>query len=171
MTVSYTGTEAVTFTVTHARHLAAKVATDLKRIQRLYGSPSDGDITDYEAEMTELLRGGYLATVAYGFKRDGKWIEPTLRYTARELVGAIGTDDDPGRIQPNADIARAAFSSFLTYSDAWRRLTDTERDRIRKTLPFQRTTSAEPSVNGRLEIDRSYSAGGRALHRESVRSY
>ena len=38
---SYSYTESTTFTVTHARHMAAKVATDLKRMQRFYGKPSD----------------------------------------------------------------------------------------------------------------------------------
>jgi hypothetical protein len=41
MTVSYTFSESTTFTLTHAKHMAAKVATDLKRMQRLYGYPSD----------------------------------------------------------------------------------------------------------------------------------
>ena len=45
MTYSYTQT--TTFTITHARHLVAKVATDLKRMQRFYGSPNDDDIVDY----------------------------------------------------------------------------------------------------------------------------
>ena len=42
---SYTVSQTNTFTVTHARHMAAKVAADLKRMQRLYGQPSDIDIT------------------------------------------------------------------------------------------------------------------------------
>jgi len=46
--------DSVSFTVTHARHMAAKVATDLKRMQRLYGAPSDPSIADYEGELIEL---------------------------------------------------------------------------------------------------------------------
>ena len=37
MSYSFTATETKTFTLTHARHLAAKVTADLKRLQRLYG--------------------------------------------------------------------------------------------------------------------------------------
>ena len=70
--------------------MAAKVATDLKRMQRFYGSPSDRASPSYEAEVTELLKAGYLGTVTYGFRRDGNWIEPTLRYTARDLAGRCG---------------------------------------------------------------------------------
>jgi len=60
MTTSYTLNATETFTVTHARHMAAKVGTDLKRMQRLYGLPSDADIAKYEAEVIEFLKSGYL---------------------------------------------------------------------------------------------------------------
>ena len=70
MSNTFTTTE--TFTVTHARHLASKVATDLKRIQRFYGEPSDKWINDYEDELVTLLKGGYVETVTYGFQRGGE---------------------------------------------------------------------------------------------------
>jgi len=98
MSLSFTVSETTSFTVTHARHMAAKVAADLKRMQRLYNQPTDIDIADYETEVTELLKSGYLGTLTVGFKRDNAWIEPTLRYTARDLAGSSSNDDDPGRI-------------------------------------------------------------------------
>ena len=109
MTHSYTYSETATFTVTHARHMAAKVATDLKRMQRLYGAPNDTEIARYEAELVELMKAGYLDVVTYGYRRDNDWVEPTLRYTARELSGVAANDDDPGRIRPGADIGGASF--------------------------------------------------------------
>src|SRR3546814_19711143 len=60
MTDSFTFAGTESFTVTHARHMAAKVATDLKRMQRLYGSPGDATIATYEAEVTEFLKAGFL---------------------------------------------------------------------------------------------------------------
>lgn len=171
MSTSYTLSEATTFTVTHARHMAARVATDLKRVQRFYGSPSDSKIAMYEAEVTELLKAGYLGTVTYGFKRDGKWIDPTLRYTARDLAGGSANDDDPGRVRPGANIIGASFSSFLTYSSVWDRLSDAEWQSFKQRLPFQRGDGPEPGVSGYFAADRTYSAGGRALDRSSVRSF
>ena len=97
---SFTITETTTFTVTHARHLATKVSADLKRMQRFYGQPSDVSIAQYETEVIELLKAGYLGTLTLGYKRNGAWIEPTLRYTARDLAGSESTDDDPGRVRP-----------------------------------------------------------------------
>src|ERR1700683_1385252 len=57
MSYSLTVSETETFTVTHARHMAAKVAADLKRMQRFYGSPSDSWIGHYEAEITHFMKG------------------------------------------------------------------------------------------------------------------
>jgi hypothetical protein len=171
MSYSFTESESASFTVTHARHMAAKVATDLKRLQRLYGRPSDKTIADYENEVTELLKEGYLGTVTYGFRRDGEWIEPTLRYTARDLAGLAANDDDPGRIRPGADISNASFYSYLTHSAAWENLSVTGKDAFESRLPFRRGGAPEPAVNGYLSEDLTYSAGGRALRRASVRSF
>ena len=170
MSQSSSYTESSTFSITHARQIAAKVATDLKRMQRFYGSPSDISITNYETEVTAFIKAGYLDTVTYGFKKNGNWIEPTLRYTSRDLAGSSATDDDPGRVRPGADISSANFYSYLTYSPAWYRLTQTQRDVFEKMLPFSRSGVAEPGISGYLTNDRTYSSGGRALDRASVRS-
>lgn len=171
MSSSFTITEATTFTVTHARHMAAKVATDLKRLQRFYGQPSDISIADFEAEVIELLKAGYLGTVTYGYRRNDRWIEPTLRYTARDLDSGNANDDDPGRIRPGADVGGASFYSYLTYSVAWDKLSDAERESFKRRLPFQRGGAPEPAIDGYLTDDRTYSSGGRALNRASVRSH
>lgn len=171
MSYSFTVAETTTFTLTHAKHMAAKVATDLKRMQRLYGSPSDTDIANYEAEVIDLLKAGYLGTVTYGYRRNGDWVEPTIRYTARDLAGGTANDDDPGRVRPGADISGASFYSYLTYSSAWDNLSQAEQEAFKGRLPFQRSGAPEPGINGYLTSDRTYSSGGRALERASVRSY
>jgi hypothetical protein len=167
---SYTSTGVVTFTATHAKHLASKVATDLKRVQRFYGHPTDQEIDDYETELTLLIKDGYLETVTYGFRRGDLWIEPTLKYTARDLAGASSIDEDPGRIRPGADVGGAYFTSYLTYSSSWSLLSTAERNAYKDLLPVRRSGAPEPGVNGHMQVDRTYSAGGRALERMTVRS-
>lgn len=171
MSYSYTNSNTQTFTVTHAKYLASKVAADLKRMQRFYGSPSDSRIAEYEIELTEYLRRGFLSEVSYGFQRDDKWIEPTLKYTARDLSGMAGADDDPGRIRPNADVSGATFYSYMVYSSAYHRLNQSEREAFDGTLPFSRNGAPEPGINGYLSSDKSYSSGGKSLDRSSVKSY
>jgi hypothetical protein len=168
---SYTFSDTQSFTLTHAKYLASKVAADLKRMQRFYGYPNDFDIASYESELTEYLRCGYLSEVAYGFKRNDKWIEPTLKYTARELAGLNGVDDDPGRIQPNADISGASFHSFLISNDKYHNLDNEKKARFKQALPFQRGSGNEPGISGYLSSDKSYSAGGRSLNRSSVKNF
>lgn len=169
MSSSFSFTETSSFTVTHAKYIASKVATDLKRLQRFYGKPSDAEIAEYEAELTVLLRDSLVKSIWYGFKRDGQWIEPALRYTARDLH-CTGNDDDPGRVRPGMNVDGATFYSFLTYSDGWTQLTDAGREEVRKKLPFHRGSASEPAVSGYLSQDLSYSAGCKSLARASVRS-
>jgi Bacterial HORMA domain family 1 len=171
MTDSYTISDSQSFTITHARHMAAKVATDLKRMQRLYLSPSDDNIAKYEGEIIEFLKAGYLGVVWYGYRRDGNWIVPTLRYMARDLAGLAADDDDPGRVRAGADITGAKFYTYLTYGGAWTTATAAERAAFEKRLPFQRGGAPEPGVSGYMSDDRTYSAGGRALNRASLRNY
>jgi hypothetical protein len=168
---SFTITNVVTFTATHARHLASKVSADLKRMQRFYSQPTDTRIADYETELIELLKEGYLDTLTLGFKRDGNWIEPTLRYKARDLNGMQSGDDDPGKIRPSADVSGASFYSYATYTAKWDTLSSTEQDAFKKRMPFYRGGADEPGVSGYLESDRTYSSGGKALNRSAVRSY
>lgn len=167
--MSYSSTYNQTFTLTNAKYLASKVATDLKRIQRFYGSPSDALIKSYEEELSLLLKHGYVEKVTYGFKRDGQWVEPSLIYKAEDIAG-IGTDDDPGRIKPGANISNASFTSFLCYSNNWTNASQKEREQFEESLPFSRGEGNEPSINGIISSDKNYFSGGRSLNRSSVKS-
>lgn len=169
MSQSWSSSETVTFTATHAKHIAAKVHTDLKRMQRFYDEPNDEDIDKYEVELIELLKAGYLGTITYGFRRDDRWIEPTIRYAARDLIGKEARDDDPGRIRAGANIKDASFYSYLTYSPGWDRLSDETQESFKQRLPFQRVGAQEPGVDGEMAHDHVYSSGGRALDRSTVR--
>lgn len=171
MSYSFTNSETQTFTLTHAKHLASKVAADLKRIQRLYGFPSDSTITSYEDELIEFLQKGYLLEVTYGFQKDDKWIEPTLRYTARDLSGMMAGDDDPGKIKPNANISGADFTSYLIKNSTYHNLSLAEQESFQNSLPFKRTGAPAPSIHGYLSSDKIYSSGGKSLDRSSVKSY
>lgn len=165
---SYTYNE--TFTITHAKHLAAKVATDLKRLQRFYSYPTDSEIEEYEAEVIHFLKNGYLKEVTYGFKKDSKWIEPTLKYTAKELANS-GIDDDPGKVRPGADVSGASFYSFMSYTQAYFNISSDEREEFGKGLPFKRTGADYPNTDGYFSNDRSYNSGGKGLDRSTLKKY
>ena len=172
MSNSHTTTNTTTFTATHARHISAKVATDLKRMQRFYGFPSDGEITEYEEELMILMKNECLGIITYGFRRDGKWIEPTVRYTARDLQGLSASSHDPGGISPDANVNNAKFGSYLTYSSVfWNDMTPEQREDLKNQIPVKRSYASEPGVDGDLVSDKTYSAGGVALDRFSVRSW
>lgn len=161
------------FTITHARYLASKVATDLKRLQGLYRSydPSDAEIDSYEAELTYLLKHDAVGSVVYGYQRNGVWTAACVRYTV-DASGSIQADDDPGKIRPGHDITGAVFTSFLSYSSSWSDRTATERVTIKSNSPLQRTTGSSPDLErGYWTDDRSYSAGGRGVARSTPKGY
>jgi hypothetical protein len=169
MSSSYTESGTESFTLAHARKLASKVATDLKRLQRFYLSPPDGWIDSYEAEITTFLKEDVIESVVYGFKRNGAWTEAAVRYTARP-GGLLSADDDPGKIRPGIDVAGGSFTSFLCYNARWWSLTEVGRAGIKASLPFQRSSgSAPPLETGIWADDLNYLAGGRALGRSTVR--
>lgn len=169
--MTYSNTNNQSFTIIDAKKIASKLAADLRRMQRFYRQPSSSRIDDFEQEVIELLNRGYLKKVTYGFQKDGKWIEPTLIYTAQDLAGLISTDDDPGRVSVGASVEGASFHSYLIYSDAWHSLSAEEQKKVEDILPFSRIGAPEPSINGRIVQDNVYSSGGKSLNRSSVKKY
>lgn len=167
MSNSYTITETNTFTITHAKHIAAKVATDLLRFTRFYSKPTIQEINDYEAELIALLKCGYLDKVIYGFHRNGRWVE-ALQYHALPDGTLIG-DDDPGKIRPRTDVPEESFSSQLWTTVRWHRLSPAEKETFHATVPIKRSTAPEmPLESGQWSSALNYTAGGRGLSRSTI---
>lgn len=171
---SYTTTASSTFTVTHAKHITARIKTDLKRLNQLYpeANLSDSFIDDLHQEVTLLLSDGYLKSVTYGFKKEveslfsGKSDVWAVALKYEVVNGELdGGSDTPGGIRPGCDTEGAAFYSFLTYSPTWdSTMTPQERqDYKTNKLPIQRTGASEPTAN--WSQDRSYGKGGRSVTR------
>lgn len=169
MSSSYTTSDTATFTLTHAKYLASKVRTDLMRMHHLYGGvPTVSDIDAYEEELTALLKAGYVSRVTYGFKRNGSFISPSLKYEAHELAAG---DDRPGKVPRGEDVSGAHFSSYLAYSAKWGQLSPAEKKKFKEDLPVNRVTAEEPGVDGYYSTDKTYSAGGTSMSRSVVRNY
>lgn len=164
MSYSYTTTGSKTYTRSNAKYVASKVRTDLRQFQRWYGEPSDAEIDAYHDELVILSADGYVDQVNYGFKRGDSWVL-TLEYKFR-YGGTLACDDRAGGVRHPFTRNGAAFTSYLYWSSAWRALTSTERDAIRKTLPIIRTPSGEPQyAAGRYGSDRTYAVDGSGASR------
>jgi hypothetical protein len=167
VTVSYTRSETESFSLSNAKYVASKVATDLRQLQRFYGKPSDTEISDYALEAAVLAYRGYVQKVIYGFKRGTYWIL-TLEYTA--VNGTLTADDRAGGVYRHADISGAVFHSYLIRTSAWWNLSPAERDGINESLPITRTSGTAPGYTGGYHtVDRTYSAHGTGFTRSSYR--
>ena len=166
--MSMTTTHTSTFTIANARYVTSKIKADLKLLQKAYGSPTDASIDAYGEEAAQLLKGGYLGTVTYGYRRNGSWVV-ALRYTARN-DGTLASDDRAGGIPRGVDIAGAQFYSYLTHSPKWHTLPESERSSIENSLPISRTGAPEPGTNGGYwSSDRHYSSNGTGVARGAFR--
>ncbi len=162
MTQTYTTTS--TFTTSDARRVGGKVMADLRQMQQAYGSPSDQEIENYLGELVALLNDGYLDIVMYGFKKDGAWLPATLRYTALSLC-ANGDGDRSGSVKRGVETSGAYFTSYLTYSQKWWKLSPDARARYKAALPIQRVSGEEPKAPGGWTEDKTYISGGGGVRR------
>jgi len=166
--MSMTSTHTSTFTIANARYVTSKIKTDLKLLQKAYGSPTDADIDAYGEEAAQLLNRGYLDTVTYGYLRNGSWVV-ALRYTARN-DGTLAADDRAGGIPREVDIAGERFYSYLTYSPKWESLPASEQGKIKDSLPIARSGASPPGTSGGYwSSDRHYSSNGTGVERGAFR--
>ncbi len=168
MTNTYT--TSTTFTRTHAAYIASKVAADLRQMQRFYGKPSDTEIANYVTELVELLAGGYLASVDYGFRVNNKWVV-ALSYAAYGN-SIISADDRSGHIPVGVDISGASWGSYLRKNAAFDNLSPADQQRVEAALPIKRSNTEEPQPgNGLWTSDRAYSSNGTALQRRTYKPF
>jgi len=166
--MSYTNTQSSTFTRTHASYIASKIAADLRQMQRFYGKPSDTEIDDYVTELVELLVGGYLDSVEYGYRIDGRWVV-ALSYTVYSN-GLVSTDDNSGRVPPGADVKGATWYSYLRKNQKFSALPAADQARVTGALPVKRTPATEPQAgNGVWTQDKAYSSNGTAAQRRTFK--
>lgn len=170
MSYSYTTTATESFTLTHAKRLAAKVAADMHQCQRLYGRPTDTQIENYEQELIVLLHGGYVESYEFGFKtRDGQRVV-SWHYTVN-LAGDL-EGGRSGGLFPTADISEAVPFNFLSRNSVWSALSQEERDKIEASFPVRRTEGKPPKDgNGYWDSSRSYVSGGVAVTRKEFRPW
>lgn len=162
-----TVTRSQTFTRSDAQYVASKMAADLYRMKRLYGSPSDSQIENTMVEVILLLSQGYLLDVHIGFKRNGKWVV-AVGYQAHN--GGLVGDDSAGGVPAGVDIRGAEHYNYLRYSSAFDRLSPSEKERVKASLPWRRTNGQLPSDGvGSWSSDRTYSRSGGGTVRSTFR--
>jgi hypothetical protein len=160
------GTRTASFTITDARYIGAKVGTDLRLLNNLYGRPALADIDDYAEEVALLLRDGYLDTVSYGFMdlATNEW-KLRLRYTA--TVGGQLVDSKPGSLPTAAAVSSYSFYSYLTYSRKYVDLPASQQASVKAALPIQRVGADEPSTRyGTTGAGNGYSRNGVGVARD-----
>lgn len=168
MSSTYTISE--TFTLTHARRLAAKVAADMHQCQRFYGLPTDTQIEDYQEELTVLLQGGYVQSYEFGFKTTDERRVMSWHYAVGPSGALEGSRS--GGLYPAADVSGVSWFNFLTPSAEWYALSNAEREKIKANYSIRRTEGSPPQDgNGYWDSSRHYASGGVGITRKEFRPW
>ena len=166
MTGSYSRSASDSFTISDARYVGGRVAADLRLLYNLYGDPSHERIDKFAEEVALLLRDGYLDTVDYGF-RDAATNAWKFRLRYKATVGGQLIDSRPGSFPDPVDLAGYDFHSFLSYSDAFWKLTSNQQAGVKETLPISRTTGTAPSaLAGTSTTGHGYARNGAGVSRD-----
>jgi Bacterial HORMA domain family 1 len=164
--MSYSFTTSDTFSIIHARKLAAKVATDMHICAQYYGRPTEQEIRNYAEELAQYLNEGYIEQYEFGYKKDNKRIV-SWRYKVDEN-GVLTADERPGNVVPYVDTSGAIFFNYLTQNSRFLQLSAAQQARFTDSLPVQRTSGDPPSDGlGYWISDRNYYSGGRGLNRQT----
>jgi hypothetical protein len=172
MTVSYSysTTQSESFTLAHAKKLAAKVIADMHQCHRLYGRPIESDIARYQEELIVLLAGGYISQYEFGFKTKADKRVVSWKYTVTNAGDLEGGRS--GGLFAAADVDTSRFFNYLWHSGKWSDLTIKERMAVETQYTLQRTTGDPPADgNGRWIRDRRYVSGGVAIQREEFQPW
>ena len=168
---TFTHTTSTTFTITHAKHLASKIAADLNACSRLHGKPSLTAVQSYNAELVELLRYGYLSRYEFGFQKDDKRVL-SWSYDVTSN-GNIETDERAGKMSAYVDLSGTTFFNYAWYSSKYNGLTTDQQATFKGSHPINRTSGDPPSdgYGSWSGNEKNYSAGGTGVSRRSFRSY
>jgi len=160
-----TNTLTNTFTITNAKYLGSKIAADLYQMQQFYGSPSLAEINDYVDEAVTLMKDGYLKSVDYGFKKNGKWV-----FALSYEISAYGTvDNNPGRVALGTNITGATWGSYLRTTDKFENLSIADQQRIKNSISIKRSGAPDPQTGTYGLYDKSYSSGSVDLNRKTIK--
>jgi Bacterial HORMA domain family 1 len=160
-------THTSTFTVTHAEYLASKIAADLRQMQSLYGKPTDNEIANFQQEVVLLLKEGYLGSIDYGYKKDGKWVV-ALSYEANNINGQL-IDNNPGRVPVGVNIAGADWYSYLRKSTSFYNLSQAEQEAVESRINIKRHSASDPQTGLTGQYDKIYSASDQQINRKVIK--
>jgi hypothetical protein len=168
MTDSHTNSES--FTVTHARKLAAKVTADMYNCMQHYKYPQASEIDRFTAELVVMLSHHCVSVYEFGFQTPEKKRVVSWRYTV-----SVTGDLEGGRsggLYATADISNAAWFNQMTYSEIWTALAPAEQEKIEALHEVSRVTKSGPSDgNGHWVTTRTYGAGGVSIVREDFQPW
>ncbi len=167
MTMTLTRTGAATTTYERIEYVTRKVRADLFAIVDSYRYFDERRATNLIADVRTFLDEEVLDRVQFVWLRRGTQV---VLEEFRYVVLADGSgcvDARSGGVPYRPELASADFRVQVTYSDRWTRLSDAEREAIRKRLVLSWGPAGRLDyAGGSWVTDRAYAKDGYALERK-----
>ena len=161
--------EPTTPAVRVAHHLAGPIIQDMRSYRKIYGHPTLSLIDDYEFELVALLKLKVVQSYEFGFERDGRRVVTCFYKFSYETIEPLEGSRNPANL--STIIRGATFFNYITYTDTWFELPESEHNRIRARLPIKRGNNSPPQDgSGFWKNQESFISKGAALDRRSYQS-
>ncbi|MCK4588195.1 hypothetical protein KAT60_00070 [Candidatus Woesebacteria bacterium] len=133
-----TSTITRTQTVTHTdvRHVLWKVKSDMFQLRIFHNCFTRESEGEMASDLFQWVYRGYAERIKFTF------FDPQSSEVLHEINyriirgGVVGSDNEAGSI-PFLDVSGATFKVFVTTNEAWRSLTDVEKQRFYNSLNLQ----------------------------------
>ena len=129
-----TRTNTLSYTYIDVRHVNWKIRSDLRYLRFLYGLFSEFYEEEMSGDLYKWVLAGYVSNIRFVFYTPlGYELQLGIRYTISSF-GTVSKDDDAGSIPYINLPSGTRFDAIVGTNDAWRSLSDQEKNDFYATL-------------------------------------
>ena len=133
-TSTRTRTNTLSYTYLDVRHVNWKIRSDLRYLRFMYGLFSEFYEEEMSGDLYKWVLAGYVSNIKFVFyKPSGYELQLGIRYTISSS-GTVSRDDDAGNIPYINLLSGTRFDVIVGTNEAWRRLSDQEKNEFYSTL-------------------------------------
>lgn len=128
-----TMTHTLSYTYVDVRHVNWKIRSDLRYLRVMYGIFSEKYEEEMSADLYKWVMAGYVSYIEFIFYSSNMELKLGLKYAVNS-GGVVSRDDDAGSIPFVSLPYGIQFQVLVGINDAWRLLTNQQRERFYETL-------------------------------------
>lgn len=166
MSASYTRSNTQTNTLSKVIYVTRKVQADLLTVLDHYHYFSEEYAQELIHDIRVFIDEEVVSSIKFIWTKSGtNAVLEELDYLV--ICNGIGlADERSGGIQYHSELSKASFQVRITYNDRWQKISEEEKELIRKDLDLPWEVASKLKYNGgQWSSERTYSQDGLGLSR------